>query len=150
MLCLNFLSKILSSFLLCPQTHFSLFSKYVKFFHPLCSLSTSISYAKYIKTSSFIFPTSWIVSSFFKDITDIYCFHMQVKFSVSQFSTLPFSHHMIPNPSACLHFSLNSTSRLFHWMGSRAHHSFQITLTSPGTHSCLLDNWNDMKRILHE
>lgn len=139
MLCLIFLSKILSSFLLCPHTHFSLFNKHVKFFHPLCSLSTSTSSAKYIKTSSAIFSTTWIVSSFFKDITDIYCFHMQVKFSVSQFSTLPFPHHIIPNLSACLHFFLNSTSRLFPWMGSRAHYSLQITLTSPGTHSWQLE-----------
>lgn len=59
--------------------------------------------------------------------------------------------HLTPSSLCLLHSPFDiSTTRLFPWMGRGAHHFLQITLTSPGMHSCLLANWNAMKKILHE
>ena len=121
---ISYLTKVLS-FFLCPQTHFSLINKHVKFLPSLPLYSTftccTIKALNMLKQDWFPISRNFLplgLCHIFKDTSNISnCFHMQVKFSASKISILPFPHYMVPSPSVCYHFPLKSTTRLFPWIG---------------------------------
>lgn len=117
----SYLTNVLS-FLHCPQTHFPLINKHVKFLQSLPLHSTfKCCTIKALNLLKHGFPSEEIsyhldCAIFLKDTSDISnSSHMQVKFSASKISILPFPHYMVPGPSVCNHFPLKSTTRLFPW-----------------------------------
>ena len=121
-------------------------SPYILLLHPI--------QLKYVETGFPIFPTTWIVSYFLKIlVTSPVVSTCKLNALLQRSQYYPFPHHMIPSPSALPSFPFkfhNQTVSLDREGAIIPPKSPRPLLVCLSRHSCLLANWNDIKRILHE